>query len=121
VRGKEKIRMREMPVFGDPENLVEREEEEPAVFDGNAHELLKATYQGRYRPTPVQLRAAMRAIDFESAKLSAVAVMNGEGFSVMLERAIARSRAPLLIDHQPTDRELPPAAPPGIRGRSGSR
>jgi hypothetical protein len=26
VRGKEKIRMREMPVFGDPENLVEREE-----------------------------------------------------------------------------------------------
>ena len=113
--------MREMPVFGDPENLVEREEEEPPVFDGNAHELLKATYQGRYRPTPVQLRAAMRAIDFESAKLSNVDVHHHDGFSIMLDKAIARSRAPLVIEHQPSDRELPPSAPPGIRGRSGAR
>jgi hypothetical protein len=115
--------MREMPVFGDPENLVEREEEEPPVFEGNAHELLKATYQGRYRPTPVQLRAAMVALPFESPKLTAMAVssLNGNDFACMLERAIARSQAPLTIEHQPTERPLPSAPPPGIRGRSGAR
>jgi hypothetical protein len=115
--------MREMPVFGDPENLVEREEEEPPVFAGNAHELLKATYQGRYRPTPVQLRAAMVALPFESPKLTAMAVssLNGNDFACMLERAIARSQAPLTIEHQPTERPLPSAPPPGIRGRSGAR
>jgi hypothetical protein len=99
---------------------VAQEGDEPPVFEGNAHELLKATYQGRYRPTPAQLRAAMRATDFESAKLTAVAVMNGDGFSIMLEKAIQRSRAPLQIEHR-ADTALPEAHPPGIRGRSGAR
>ena len=102
---------------------VAQEGDEPPVFDGNAHELLKATYQGRYRPTPVQLRAAMVALPFESPKLTAMAVssLNGNDFACMLERAIARSQAPLTIEHQPTERPLPSAPPPGIRGRSGAR
>ena len=72
---------------------VAQEGDEPPVFDGNAHELLKATYQGGYRPTPVQLRAAMVALPFESPKLTAMAVssLNGNDFACMLERAIARS------------------------------
>jgi hypothetical protein len=76
---------------------VAQEGDEPPVFEGNAHELLKATYQGRYRPTPVQLRAAMVALPFESPKLTAMAVssLNGNDFACMLERAIARSQAPL--------------------------
>jgi hypothetical protein len=97
--------------------------DEPPVFDGDAKELLKATYQGRYRPTPVQLRAAAIAIQFESPKLTATAAssMDGEHFAAMLERAIARSQAPLTIEHQPAERPLPEAPPPGIRGRSGAR
>jgi hypothetical protein len=77
-----------------------------SVFGGNAHELLKATYQGRYRPTPVQLRAATIAIAYESPKLTAMAVssLSGQDFASMLEKAIARSRAPpRLIEHRPNE------------------
>lgn len=100
---------------------VAQEDDEPPVFEGNAHELLKATYQGRYRPTPVQLRAAMVALPFESPKLTAMAVtsMDGNDFATMLERAIARSREPpRVIEHRPD--ELPVLEPRrrGIHGRS---
>ena len=63
--------------------------------------LLVATYQGRYRPTPMQLRAAIESLPFERPKLGAVAVgrMNGDDFAAMLERAIARSgKAPKVAD-----------------------
>jgi hypothetical protein len=89
----------------------------------SAHKILQLVYRGKLEVTPMQMRALGIAIGFESPKLSATAVssMDGDHFAAMLERAIARSRAPLLIEHQPTERELPPSAPPGIRGRSGSR
>ena len=85
---------------------IEYKDEEAPVFEGNAHQLLQATYQGRYRPTPVQLRAAMRAIDFETPKLTATAItsMDGQDFASMLERAIARSRnPPPMIEHRPSE------------------
>jgi hypothetical protein len=91
------------------------------IVPANALEYLQSIYRNPAEPDERRMRAAMAALPFESPKLNAVAVMNGEGFSIMLEKAIARSRAPLQIEHQPSDRELPPSAPPGIRGRSGSR
>jgi hypothetical protein len=80
--------------------------DEPLVFGGNARELLKATHQGRYRPTPVRLRAATIAIAYESPKLTAMAVssLSGQDFASMLEKAIARSQAPpRLIEHRPNE------------------
>ena len=99
---------------------VAQEGDEPPVFDGNAHELLKATYQGRYRPTPVQLRAAMVALPFESPKLTAMAVssLNGNDFACMLERAIARSQAPLKQIELKANETVPGVAwtgRPGVR------
>ena len=62
---------------------VAQEGDEPPVFDGNAHELLKATYQGRYRPTPVQLRAAMVALAFREpeANRNGPHSLNGNHFA----------------------------------------
>ncbi len=99
---------------------VAQEGDEPPVFEGNAHELLKATYQGRYRPTPVQLRAAMVALPFESPKLTAMAVssLNGNDFAATLERAIARSQAPLKQIELKANETVPGVAwtgRPGVR------
>jgi hypothetical protein len=101
---------------------VAQEGDEPPVFEGNAHDLLKATYQGRYRPTPAQLRAAMVALPFESPKLTAMAVssMDGEHFAAMLEKAIARSHAPLKqIELKANDGPVLEPRPRAIHGRSG--
>ena len=86
-----------------------------------ALEILQLVYRGKLEVTPMQMRALGIAIGFESPKLSATAVssMDGDHFAAMLERAIARSKEPLTIEHQPNDRSLPPAPPPGIHGRSG--
>jgi hypothetical protein len=106
--------------------MYEEEDEQewpvtPVLSPENALEYLQSIYRNPSEPDGRRMRAAMAALPFESPKLTAVAVMNGDGFSASLERAIARSRAPLQIEHQPSDRELAPAAPPGIRGRSGAR
>lgn len=102
------------------QRIVDELNERDAPEAETALELLQVVYRSPKQPLPTRMRAAMAALPFESPKLNAVAVMNGEGFASLLEKAIARSRAPLVIDHQPSDRELPPSAPPGIRGRSGN-
>jgi hypothetical protein len=88
----------------------------------SAHKILQLVYRGKLEVTPMQMRALGIAIGFESPKLTATAMssMDGKDFASLLEKAIARSSAPLVIEHQPSDRELPPSAPPGIRGRSGN-
>jgi hypothetical protein len=105
----------------DPYALIEPVEsvDEPA----SALDYLQDVYRGRRVAEHSRMRAAMAALPFESPKLTATAVssMDGDHFAAMLERAVARSRAPLTIDHQPAEHELPPSAPPGIRGRSGAR
>jgi hypothetical protein len=70
------------------------------------------------------MRAAALAIPFESPKLTATAVsaMDGEHFASLLEKAIARSQAPLKqIELRANEGALPEAPPPGIGGRSGAR
>jgi hypothetical protein len=81
---------------------------------------LQVVYRSSRQPLATRMRGAAIALPFESPKLTATAVssMDGEHFGAMLERAIARSQAPLKqIEHREV--ELPPAGPPGIRGRSG--
>jgi hypothetical protein len=64
------------------------------VFEGDAHALLIATYQGRYVPSHQQLRAAFKAIEYERPKLQATAILHDEtAFAAALDRAISRSRA----------------------------
>ena len=106
---------------------MEYEPEESAELelapDEASLDFLQKVYRSSRQPLAVRMRAAALAIPFESPKLTAMAVssMNGNDFAAMLERAIARSRAPLQIEHQPAERPLPSAPPPGIRGRSGAR
>jgi hypothetical protein len=90
--------------------------EEPSPLD-----FLRAVYLNNDLPLSVRMRAAVECAPYVHPKLTAIATtsMDGKDFASMLERAVARSRAPLVIDHQPA--ELPPSAPAGIRGRSGSR
>ena len=78
------------------------------VFEGNAHDLLVATYRGRYRPTPIQLRAAAIAIAYESQNSVTAFLADTDDFA-RLERAIARSgKEPKLIEVKLTsnDRSL---------------
>jgi hypothetical protein len=53
------------------------------------------------------MRAATKALPFESPKLSATAVFPaGEDFATRLERALGRSaKAPKVIEHQPNKAE----------------
>jgi hypothetical protein len=77
------------------------EDEESVPVSDSALGFLQAIYRSPSMKLSVRLRAATEALPFESPKLSAVAVMNGEDFSARLERAIGRSRGgPLLIEHR---------------------
>jgi hypothetical protein len=67
-------------------------EESQHVFEGDAHALLIATYQGRYKPSQQQLRAGYKAIEYEKARLQATAILRDEhSFAAALDRAIMRS------------------------------
>lgn len=83
---------------------------------------LQKVYRSSKLPLPVRMRAAAIALPFESPKLTAMAVssMNGEHFAAMLEKAIARSQAPLKqIEHRPNEGPVLEPRPRGIHGRSG--
>jgi hypothetical protein len=57
----------------------------------NALDYLQDVYRGRRQAEPWRMRAAIAALQFESPKLSATAVLTSEDFADRLERAIARS------------------------------
>jgi hypothetical protein len=87
--------------IGEVLDRIEAQQAEAAeTFKGNAHDLLVATYQGRYRPTPMQLRAAAIAIAYESPKLAVTAYIAEDDFAERLERALARSHNRGLIEHR---------------------
>ena len=91
--------------IGEVLDRIEAQQAEAAeAFEGNAHALLVATYQGRYRPTPMQLRAAMAAIPFESPKLAVTAdIADTDSFAAQLERALTRSGVAKVIEHRPNE------------------
>jgi hypothetical protein len=95
----------------------------PLTTGDEAAEYLTGVTTGRFPYDAGRVRAAQALLPHQRPKLTAMALssMSGEHFASMLEKAIARSKAPLVIDHQPAEHELPPAGPPGIRGRSGAR
>jgi hypothetical protein len=68
---------------------------------------LEAVYCNPNLPLATRLRAAIEAAPYKHAKLSvsAVAHMNKEDFATALDRAIARSQGPLLLNS--TVEELP--------------
>jgi|SRR6516225_3098493 hypothetical protein len=70
---------------------VEVEEREPEKV--NSLEYLQRIYRDPIQPTPVRMRAAIEALQFENPKLSSVGVgfMTNDTFAERLERAIDRT------------------------------
>lgn len=87
-----------MPTFADPANLMVEEREEGPEGETSL-ELLQNVYRNRKQPLNVRVRCAVEALVHEYPKLSAVAHKHFDFASeldkAILERAIARSNAPL--------------------------
>jgi hypothetical protein len=90
-------------------NRIEQQKVEPELPEGiMALELLQLAYRGKIKLTPQQARCAIESLPYETPKFSATAVatMDGKSFAEALERAIARSQSPPLLNG-PTPPELP--------------
>ena len=63
-------------------------------------QLLQTVYRDRKQPLNVRVRCAVEALAHEYPRVSAVAVshMNGQDFASALERAIQRSKSPLVLN-----------------------
>jgi hypothetical protein len=70
---------------------IEVQENEPERV--NSLEYLQRIYRDPTQPTPVRMRAAIEALQFENPKMSAVSVgyLDGNTFAEKLERAIRAS------------------------------
>ena len=99
-------------------NRIEQQKVEPDLPEGiTALPLLQMAYRGEVKLTPQQARCAIEALPYENPKLSATAIatMDGKSFAEALDRAIARSRAPLalnapaVIEHDPAELKKPNA------------
>ena len=77
---------------------IEVEEREPEKV--NSLEYLQRIYRDPTQPTPVRMRAAIEALQFENPKLSSIGVgyLTNETFAERLERAINRSDRAKLIE-----------------------
>ena len=70
----------------------------------DALELLQAVYRNAEVPLSVRMRAASIALPYEKPKLAVTAMVSGEDFATMLDKAIERSgTATKQIEHQPDD------------------
>jgi hypothetical protein len=85
-----------MKQFNLETNAWEVEDEASALPKGiTARQFLQLVMRGEYDPEPRQVNAAKVLIEYEEAKLSAVAVghMDGTSFAAALEKCLARSKA----------------------------
>ena len=88
-------------------NRIEQQKVEPELPEGiTALPLLQMAYRGQVKLSPQQARCAIEALPYENPKLSATAIatMDGQSFAQALDRAISRSKGPLLLNAPP---ELP--------------
>lgn len=97
-------------VFGDPANLIEREDEPEDGLelgpDETSLDFLRKVYRDPRQPMPRRMAAAKEAAPYEHPKLAVTAInnMSGEDFARLLDRAIARSQAPpKAIEHRPDE------------------
>jgi hypothetical protein len=69
---------------------------------------LQSIYRNPMEATPTRMRAAIECLPFENPKLSATAIatMDGQSFAEALDRCIARSHGPLILNG-PSPPELP--------------
>ena len=82
-------------------NVRYMKEPEPALSEGTtAKQALEMVYRGLIELTPQQMRAAIELLPYENPKLSATAIatMDGKSFAAALERAIERSKSPLMLN-----------------------
>jgi hypothetical protein len=81
-------------VEDEPKKIEEGPEGETSL------QLLQTVYRDRKQPLNVRVRCAVEALAHEYPRVSAVAVtsMSGQSFAEALDRAIARSKAPLLLN-----------------------
>jgi hypothetical protein len=89
---------------------IEAQQQQPLLPDGiTALPLLQMAYRGQVQLTPQQMRAAIEAFPFENPKLSATAItsMDEKGFAAQLDKAIERSRGPLLLNGPVVEQQVP--------------
>jgi|SRR5262249_49037562 len=72
-------------------------------------QLLQNVYRNRMQPLNVRVRCAVEALAHEYPRVSAVAVTStsGQSFAEALERAIQRSRSPLVMNALPALEQHP--------------
>ncbi len=80
---------------------IEARQHADLIEGANALEFLQAIYRSANAPLSVRMRAAIEAL-FESPKLSATSIIQGDDFAQRLERAIVRCR---MIDVTPASKE----------------
>ena len=74
-----------------------------------AHEYLKSLYQNPNQSPSLRLRAAIKAIEVETPKVSATANIHFDGktFAEALDRCIERSKGPVMLNSPKTIEHLP--------------
>ena len=76
-------------------------EEEPIEPEGETSlQLLQAIYRDKQQPLNVRVRCAIESLPYETPKLSATAIatMDGQSFAEALDRCIARSQSPPMLN-----------------------
>ena len=83
--------------------LAELDQEPEGPKGETSLELLQNVYRDRKQPLRLRVTCAKEALQHEYPRVSAVAVtsMSGQSFAEALDRAIERSRSPLVINALP--------------------